>query len=265
MGKQARSTTREARQTQLQAQAAARRKSRIQVMTGVGAAIIAALVITIVAVVATSGGKGSRTPQSAGAGAGSGTAAAAVSPSNASTNGAILVGRPDAPVKLEVYLDYMCPYCGHFERANGDEISRLTAAGKVRLELHPLAFLDQQSGNSRYSTRAADALATVADKAPASVLAFNQALYAQQPAEGSAGLSDDQIATLATKAGVAPDVVKTFTNRTFEGWVAAATQAALTSGGITGTPTVKINGTVFKGDLYTVGPLTRAIEAAGGK
>ena len=50
----------------------------------------------------------------------------------------------------------------------------------------------------------------------------------------------------------------------FDGWVAASTQAAF-SGGITGTPTVTVNGAVFTGDLYTAGPLTRAIDAAANR
>jgi protein-disulfide isomerase len=35
--------------------------------------------------------------------------------------------------------------------------------------------------------------------------------------------------------------------------------------GISSTPTVKINGEVFKGDLYTTGPLTQAVTAAKGQ
>ena len=110
-----------------------------------------------------------------------------VVPTTATANGAISVGKANAPVKLEVYLDYMCPFCGRFERANGGELDRLVADGTVQLHLYPLSFLDRLSNGTRYSTRAANAIVTVADRAPDKVLAFNSALFADQPAEGSSG------------------------------------------------------------------------------
>jgi protein-disulfide isomerase len=104
-------------------------------------------------------------------------------------------------------------------------------------------------------------MATVADRAPDKVWAFNDVLYASQPQEGTRGLNDQQIADLATQAGVGQDAVDAFDDRVFEPWVAKVTQAAFDSG-VEGTPTVKINGTVFEGDVYRAGPLTQAIEAA---
>ena len=54
-----------------------------------------------------------------------------------------------------------------------------------------------------------------------------------------------------------------FDDRIFEPWIEKSTKAAFDT--ITGTPTVKINGVVFKGDLYTAGPLTEAVTAAKGR
>lgn len=189
---------------------------------------------------------------------------ALVTPKGATAGGALVVGQAAAPVKLEVYLDYMCPFCGRFERANNGEIDKLIADGTVRLELYPLAFLDRMSEGSRYSTRAANAVATVADRAPEKAAAFNKALFDNQPQEGTEGLSDARIAELAQQAGVPQAVVDVFDDRIFEPWVAKSTEAVFDTG-ITGTPTVKINGEVFKGDLYTAGPLTQAVAAAKGQ
>jgi protein-disulfide isomerase len=229
----------------------------MRLAAGIGGVVIVGLVVAIVMVVLNAATR-SGSPRAAV------SSTALVVPANATAAGAIPVGQASSPVTVEIYLDYMCPYCGRFERANGGEISRLVQSGKARVALHPLAFLDKMSAGARYSTRAANAVATVADRAPASVLAFHTALYDQQPAEGSGGLSDDQIASLATGAGVPQEVADAFARGTFEAWVTRSTEAAFASG-ITGTPTVKINGTVFTGDLYTVGPLTRAIEAAGSR
>ena len=124
-----------------------------------------------------------------------------------------------------------------------------------------MAFLDDSSSGTKYSTRAANAFVTLANQNPATALTFSQLLFANQPSEGSAGLSDAKIGELATQAGASAEVVASFANPTYQPWVAKITQQAWDSG-ITGTPTVKINGEVFKGDLYNAGPLTEAITAA---
>jgi protein-disulfide isomerase len=255
VSKQARNRSRELRQAAVATRQLSQRRHRR--FAGVGAIVIVGLLVAIVvAVVNATSGTGSGTTTN--------SAQPAVAPANATPTGAIAVGRADAPVKVEVYLDYMCPFCGRFEQANGDELDRLVADGTVRLELHPLSFLDRLSSGTKYSTRAANAFATVADRAPDKIMAFHRALYGRQPAEGTAGLSNDEIAIVASGVGVPQNVVNTFPERIFEPWVAASTAAAF-NGGVSGTPTVKINGNLFKGDLYTVGPLTEAINAAKGR
>ncbi len=247
MSKQARTLSRELRQARVLAGQQARRRQRL-VMSG-GAIVILGLVVAIVVSLIAAAGRGGEPDAVAGP---------VVVPAGATAAGALQVGRADAPVRVEVYLDYMCPFCGRFERANGDELNRLLADGTARLELHVLSFLDDASSGTRYSTRAANAVASVADRAPDRLLAFHAALYADQPDEGSRGLTDDQIAELARRAGVPDNVVATFSERTFEPWIVRVTKAAF-SGGVTGTPTVRINGKVFEGDLYTAGALTRAV------
>ena len=254
MGKQARTTARQQRIAQ--AAAARRRARRNRIFVASGGLVIVGLLVAIVVTLVNAAGGGSRVNVDA--------PTTLVAPAGATAAGAIQVGDPAAPVKLEVYLDYMCPFCGRFDRANADQLNRLVADGTVRLEIYPLSFLDKTSNGTRYSTRAANAAATVADRAPDKLLAFTQALFAQQPHEGSDGLTNDQIANLAHSAGVPQEVINTFVDRTFEPWIAKLTDTAFASG-ITGTPTLKINGTVFKGDLYTVGPLTDAITAAKGQ
>jgi len=187
-----------------------------------------------------------------------------IAPTAATANGAIVLGNANAPVTVEVYLDYMCPFCGRFERTNGGELERLVADGTVQLRLYPLSFLDRMSNGTQYSTRAANAVATVADRVPEKALPLNQAFYARQPAEGSAGLSDDEIAAVAAESGVPQETISLFHEGRFEPWVAKFTETAFQNG-IGGTPTVRINGLAFKGDLYSVGPLTQAIVAAKAK
>jgi protein-disulfide isomerase len=250
VGKQARTLARQRREAQAAAQRRARRRNRL--LAGGGGLVIVGLVVAIVVALVNAGGRDepSASPDRP-----------VVAPAGATAAGALVLGAASAPVRVEVFLDYMCPFCGRFERANSADLERLVAAGTVRLELHILSFLDKASAGTRYSTRAANAVVTVFDRAPDRLLAFHRALFASQPAEGSEGLTDDQIGGLARDAGVPADVVAGFHEERFQPWIAETTEAAFASG-ITGTPTVRINGERFEGDLYTAGALAAAVDAA---
>lgn len=241
------------RQQQLAAAAAAKRV-RVAIRTAwiTGLAVIALLVgISVWSLVGARAGNSN--PQVAAGGL--------TVPAVATDSGAVLIGRADAAVTVTVYADFMCPYCGQFERANGNALADAVDRGTAKLELHPMAFLDDLSSGSKYSTRAANAFVTIANDDPRVALRFSGLLYANQPGEGSAGLTDTRIAELATQAGATPEVTASFGRQTYQPWVAKITQQAWDSG-VTGTPTVKINGSVFTGDLFTAGPLAAAIDAA---
>ena len=245
---------REALRRRQQRQAAADRRLRIIVRTAWIAGVTAIAVILAVTIwtVANARSSNSAAPPVAGS---------VVGPPNGTDAGAVRFGSAEAPVTVTVYADFMCPFCGQFERANGEALQSAVAAGTVKLEVHPMSFLDTQSAGSKYSTRAANAFVTVANSDPDAALRFNQLLFANQPSEGSSGLSDDRLAALATQAGASADVVASFKEQRFVPWVNQLTQQAFDSG-VTGTPTVKINGQPFTGDLYTPGPLANAIQQA---
>lgn len=253
MSKQGRIRTQQLRESQRIAQEQQKRRRRL--VTVVGTVVILGLVAAIVfAVVRTVTGDDDGAPAASGE---------VVVPANAEASGSFAVGEDEAPATVEIYYDYMCPACGAFEAANSGELDRLVDEGTARIELRPISFLDEQSRGTRYSTRAANAFATVVDGAPDQAWAFHGALYENQPAEGTEGLSDDEIAAIARDAGVPAEVVEKFGDDTYEAWIASVTQKAFDSG-IQGTPTVVIDGEQFQGDVYTVGPLTEAIESAAG-
>ena len=98
----------------------------------------------------------------------------------------------EAP-RVVAYEDFLCPYCAQFESESGAWLLKQAQAGAIVLEYRPIAFLDQNS-TTDYSTRAADAAACVADDAGTDAFTdMHQALFARQAAEGSAGLTDDQL------------------------------------------------------------------------
>lgn len=250
MSKQARIRTQELRRAQ--EEAARKQATRRRILTIAGVVVILGLLAAIAVVVVKAVGGSDSPPAATGK---------VITPDHVTSSGAIPVGESGAPVTVEIYYDYMCPACGAFEAANGDELDRLLEEGTVRIELRPISFLDPQSNGTEYSTRAANAIATVADAAPDKVWDLHAALYAQQPSEGSEGLSDDQIAEIATGVGVPSDVTDSFAAGTYRPWVAAVTEQAFDSG-VQGTPTIKIDGQVFDGDAFSTGPLTQAIESA---
>ncbi|HML51164.1 MAG TPA: thioredoxin domain-containing protein [Propionicimonas sp.] len=177
------------------------------------------------------------------------------------TDYTVMVGSADAPVAVDIFQDFICPYCGEFERANGADIAALVDSGTAQVRIHPMNFLDEASQGTKYSTRAANALITVYKAEPDKALAFNSAMYENQPAENTTGLSDAEIATIATSVGVSSDVVATFTDLSNTSFADNSTQAAFADG-ITGTPTILINGTKFSGNILTAGPFRQAVEAA---
>ena len=115
---------------------------------------------------------------------------------NAET-GALSFG--DGKDTVAVFVDFMCPICGQFETAYGPEILDLVNDGTITLNIHPIAILDRYSQGTAFSTRAANAMYCVAENNSDKALEYLNTLFANQPAEGSTGLTDDQLKYNATR------------------------------------------------------------------
>lgn len=163
-------------------------------------------------------------------------------------------------LNIVTYIDYICPYCNQFEATNAQQIKQLVANGKATLEIHPLANLDNNSQGARYSTRSTNAVACVANYAPNTVFDVNAALFANQPAEGTTGLSDQKLLSVLKGVGASSsDITKCVKSQEFATWVGAATartrgakipnsDLSTPANGL-GTPTVIVNGLQYKGGL----------------
>jgi protein-disulfide isomerase len=205
-------------------------------------------------------------------------------PSTATDSGGILVGEdgaagatdvPDGAVVVTVYADYMCPICGQFEQTNGPLLDKLREAGEIVVEYKPVSILDRAALGSRYSTRAGTAAAFVADRAPEAFAAFNEALFASQPKENTTGLTNQEIADVASGAGAPDDVSGAIADGSylegddaFTGWVAAASQMATREFAPQfGTPTILVDGqnlADLKVDWRVEGALQSVIDQARG-
>lgn len=160
----------------------------------------------------------------------------------------------DGTIAIDIYLDYQCPLCRDFESANSELLSTLLTEGAATVEFHPISILDRASLGSQYSSRAANAAACVADFSPNSFFAFNSALYASQPDEQTAGLTNEELIALAKKTNVASSskIASCINDFTFKNWVQDATERAvsneaLLSDGQFGTPAVLVNGVRYTG------------------
>jgi protein-disulfide isomerase len=143
------------------------------------------------------------------------------------------------PVTVEIYLDYLCPACRGFEQDAGATIGRLVTDGRITLVYHPAAILDGYSTN-KYSSRSAAGAGCAADAGK--LAEYTKALYADQPAEGGPGHSDDRLVEMATTAG-APAVAfgQCLREGRYADWVTHVTDA-MSARGVNGTPTVFVNG-----------------------
>lgn len=160
-------------------------------------------------------------------------------------------------LNIVTYIDYACPACQSFEQTNAAQIESLVAGGQATLEIHPIAILDRMSLGTKYSSRAANAAACVANYEPDKYLAITKALYAGQPAENTSGLDTKALKKIITDAGAtSSDVSSCISSNTFGDWVTAATarvtDGKLASSSVTtfsGTPTVLVNGQQYSGSL----------------
>jgi protein-disulfide isomerase len=175
-------------------------------------------------------------------------------------------------IDIQIYVDYLCPFCKVFEDTNTEQLEAWLDRGAVTVEIHPISILNSNSMGTQYSTRAANAAACVADTSPDSFWAVNKALFASQPDERTAGLSDDELLDVISEAGVtSTDALESCVrDQTFKSWVGDATLRALdgtvpnSEAVVKGTPTVVVDGLKYEGAVDDPDAFAQfVIQAAG--
>lgn len=186
-----------------------------------------------------------------------------VSPSTEPTDaGATAEPTPEATasekVDIHVYVDYLSPDAGKFERANARQFAGWISEGAVTVSYHPVALLTASSNGTKYSLRSAAAAACVATHSPAQFYAFNHDLLDKQPEVGSDGMSDEELANLAAAVGTdnTKAVRSCIEKGDFVSWAKEATTRALDgplAGSkdlvLTAAPMVVANGEAYVGAL----------------
>ena len=229
------------------------RRKRLGLQVGIGAVVIAAIAI-VAGAIAT----GSNSPASAAA------------PANLIFDGGLKLGTglqmytknftpapaPSASAgtasvpNIVIYIDYQCPICQSFEVPNSSQIKSWVNTGAATLEIHPLSFLDGRATPNEYSSRAGNAAICVAEYAPNSFFDYNALLFENQPKEGTAGPSNDElVADLAKVQITATDkLTSCIKNKQFGPWLLDHTSKVLsspipgTNQTVDGTPYILVNG-----------------------
>lgn len=184
---------------------------------------------------------------------------------------------PDIPT-LDIYFDYMCPFCRQFEDINLESLMNMVAEGEANVVMHPVSILDRFTPRTRFSTRSLAAAGWIANYAPENFLAFHEAIFQNQPSEAGGDMSNARMAELAREAGVPANVAAGIADgtstQTFGQWVASLTVRNVTDpalqnndGGF-GTPTIAIDGVFWRqadgrqGDWSNPANLPAAVAAA---
>jgi protein-disulfide isomerase len=177
-------------------------------------------------------------------------------PAGATEDGdGILAGR--GPVRVDAFIDFLCPFCRRFELSSGPALALMVGDGQISVAYHPMNFLDEAS-TTQYSTRATAASGCAADLGR--FVEYAHALFENQPHEGGPGLSDAELVDLAAVAGITgPEFAACAADGTYLEWPSYVTARA-TNAGVSGTPTVLVAGTEVSPDPKSI---TAAVAQAG--
>ncbi|MDN5894072.1 MAG: DsbA family protein [Nocardioides sp.] len=147
------------------------------------------------------------------------------------------VGDPEAPVKVEIFEDFQCPYCQQLESATRDDLLQAAKDGDAYVVYRPMAFLND------YSSEALNAFGVVLDEVGGkAALEFHNQLFVNQPPESGPSPDTDWLIDLAKKSGAGGDgVASGIKDGDFDEWATNASDAA-SKEGITGTPAAFVNG-----------------------
>jgi protein-disulfide isomerase len=161
------------------------------------------------------------------------------------------MGDPNAPVKVEDFSDFQCPYCAEF---SGNEekaiVDKYVSTGKVHFTFVPFSFIGQESISS--------AIAAYCAADQNKFWEYKDLLYTNQGAENSGAFSNNNLDKFATQAGLnMTDFRSCFSSQKYLQKV----RDDVTNGknrGVQGTPYFFVNG---KGPIDKSG-LTAAIDEA---
>lgn len=192
------------------------------------------LVAVVLAVLLVGGGLGFqawRTSRSPTVTTSAASPAVAFAPVTIAPGQPITLGAADAARTVTLYEDFHCPHCADFEEELGPVVTQAQNSGAVKVELYPMAFVDQGS------SAASNAIACAAEAG------IGQAYYAGLFANPTLVWSTKQLLELGQL--VDPAVSEQFKTcvktKAHADWVTSINETAAAKG-VTQTPTLLVDG-----------------------
>jgi protein-disulfide isomerase len=167
------------------------------------------------------------------------------------------LGDPGAPVAIEAWEDFQCPYCLRWTvQIEPQVVEAFVRPGLARLTFRPLAFIGEES---RWAAVAGD-LAAEQDR----FWTLQQQLFGNQLGENVGGFGLDRIIAAAGNADLdmAPflDGLQLDKARARFAAILASSNPDAAALGINATPTVTVNGTIVESPDF--GSISAAVAAA---
>ncbi len=191
-------------------------------------------------------------PVASGGSAGPGSPTPA--PSGAQAGASPVLGDTAAPVLVEIWADYQCPYCGVMAHATEPSLVRdLVHTGQIRLVFRDFAFLGDESVDAAAAARCAGR--------QEAYWRYHDLLFASQRGENQGAFAPENLVQLAGFADLDTETFAACMNgRETHGAALAETEAGRALG-VSSTPTLHIVGP--KGSTFIKGVAQlSAIETA---
>ncbi|WP_277541277.1 DsbA family protein [Haloarcula laminariae] len=189
---------------------------------------------------------------------GIGTIAESTTPDTEGALPSPVAGDPEADVTVAAYEDYACPHCATYSLDVFPQLaSEYLEPGRIRYEFHDFPSPVDET----VSWQAASAARAVQVEAGSQAyFEYSESLFGDQ-----SNLGPDRYASLAEEVDVDGETVRqAATEERYSETVTADKQGGLDSG-VSGTPTVFVNGSQVEWQEIAYEPLKDAIESAMGE
>jgi protein-disulfide isomerase len=170
------------------------------------------------------------------------------------------MGDPNAPVTIEVYEDFQCPACRDFTEQNEPQIvDSYVATGDVYYIFRHYPFLDSQAARKE-SHQAANASMCAAEQNQ--FWHYHDTLFANWNGENQGAFSNNRLEAFADAVGLEMnDFITCFGQYRYQDEI-DADKASGDGAGVTGTPSVFVNGRILTpGRVPSFSQISEAVEA----
>jgi protein-disulfide isomerase len=170
-----------------------------------------------------------------------------------------VAGDPNAPVTIEVYEDFQCPACKTFSEQTSPLIKdTYVATGQVYYIFRHFPFLDDRAPRNE-SDQAANASMCAADENR--FWDYHDMLFANWNGENQGAFNDKRLVAFAEALGLDMAAFNDCFDDNFHRDEIEADHAMGREIGVTGTPTVLVNGTILTpGFVPSFSQISEAVE-----